>query len=63
MIKGGSKFISLDKLKEIKENSYRTKCSKYEYSKEEIDNCISDRENKKLEDEYKRLMKQADQIF
>lgn len=60
MIKGGSKYISLDLLKEIQNNSYRSRCGKVEYSKEEIDDLVMEKETQKMikqiEKQFKRVV-------
>jgi hypothetical protein len=63
MIKSPSKHIPLKKLKEIKENSYRTACGLYEYCSDEIDDLIQQKENKKMLDDYNKIMKQIEQQF
>jgi len=63
MIKGGSKYIPLKTLKEIKENQYRTKCTTYDYSSHEIDYYIDKKETDKMLSEHEKLMKMADNDY
>lgn len=59
MIKGGSKYISLELLKEIKENQYRSKCGKFEYYKEVIDDLILEKETKKVIEQVEQQFKKV----
>jgi hypothetical protein len=59
MIKGGSKYISLERLKEIRENSYRTKCGKFEFCVEEIEDLINEKETNKMLNEIEQQLKKV----
>ena len=60
MVKSASKFMSLNMLYNIRDNSYRTKCGAYEYSSYEIEDQISSKETKAMLEEHDRQIEEME---
>ena len=61
MTKSASKFLSLEKLEEIKANSYRSVSGQFEYDAEEIERMIIIKMSQETQNEIERQLKEREE--